>query len=170
MLSYFPFLCQKTEAKYFMLSTRHIKPIPTILFILLMNLIHISQCVCVWWIVWYYVMVIPSIPKKVSWWFYPPFLYFLIDDSSTWNKLFRLKWFQKTMNPSNHFMLPMRETTTYRKKNVVGLEKVENFTCVIFIPATAAVKFDIKNLLKMFSNRCTPYTTISEVNEIKQAV
>ena len=133
MFSYFPFFMSKDRSQIFYVVNASYQTHTTNHFIHSSHELdtYISMCMC----------VVDSLilcngytfySKKVSWWFYPPFLYFLIDDSSTWNKLFRLKWFQKTMNPSNHFMLPMRETTTYRKKNVVELEKVENFTCVIF--------------------------------------
>ena len=72
------------------------------------------------------------------------------------------------MNPSKPFlMLPTREKSAHL--NVLcRYKKFEIFTCVIFIPA--AVNFDIKTLLKMFEDRCTPHIIISVVKEIELAV
>ena len=64
-------------------------------------------------------------------------------------------------------MLPTREKSAHL--NVLcRYKKFEIFTCVIFIPA--AVNFDIKTLLKMFEDRCTPHIIISVVKEIELAV
>ena len=64
-------------------------------------------------------------------------------------------------------MLPTREKSAHL--NVLcRYKKFEIFTCVIFIPA--AVNFDIKTLLKMFEDRCTPHIIILVVKEIELAV